>query len=198
MRYSAMAAIAAAALAVPATAPAQTSSDNYRLQQAQTRFNNELAIYRNELARNNNRYRTTNRLANSRDRLDRALSDYRAELDRYQQIVRGTTGYASNGTYTDDTYYDPARDYREGNYGERVVSSDERIYRGTDGRYYCKRSDGTTGLIVGGLAGGVLGNVIDGGRSRVLGTILGGIGGAVAGRAVERGVNTRNGTVTCR
>lgn len=198
MRYSAMAAVAAAALAVPAAAPAQTSSDNYRLQQAQDRFNRELATYRTEQARNANRYRTTNRLANSRDRLDRALSDYRIELDRYQQIVRGSTGYASSGTYNDDTYYDPARDYREGNYGERVVSADERIYRGTDGRYYCKRSDGTTGLIVGGLAGGVLGNVIDGGRSRVLGTILGGIGGAVAGRAVERGANTRNGTVTCR
>ena len=34
-----------------------------------------------------------------------------------------------------------------------------------DGRYYCRRSDGTTGLIVGGIAGGVLGNIIADGSS---------------------------------
>jgi outer membrane lipoprotein SlyB len=44
----------------------------------------------------------------------------------------------------------------------------------------------------------VLGNVIDGGRSRAVGTILGGLLGAVAGRAVERGANDRNGEIRCR
>src|SRR3546814_14089359 len=63
---------------------------------------------------------------------------------------------------------------------------DERVYAGEDGRYYCKRNDGTTGLIVGGAAGGILGNVIDGGHSRILGTLLGGAAGALAGRAVEQ------------
>lgn len=192
----------AIACSVPATAPAQTSQDNYQLQQAQSRFNSELSIYRQELQRSGNNYRQQTRFQRSRDRLDRALSDYRVELDRYQQIVRGS-GYAANGNYNnrpvgDDTYYDPSRDYRDGDYRERVVGTDERVYRGTDGRYYCKRTDGTTGLIVGGLAGGVLGNVIDGGRSRVLGTLLGGALGAVGGRAIERSANDRNGQVTCR
>ncbi len=42
-------------------------------------------------------------------------------------------------------------------------------------------------------AGGILGNVIDGGRSRILGTLLGGAAGALAGRAVDQ-----NATVRCR
>ncbi len=49
-------------------------------------------------------------------------------------------------TRDDAPVYDPARDYRDGTqYRERVVSPDERVYAGYDGRYYCKRSDGTTG-----------------------------------------------------
>ena len=83
--------------------------------------------------------------------------------------------------------YDAARYYRDDRrYRERRLSNNDRIYRGQDGRYYCRRSDGTTGLIVGGLAGGVLGNVIAPGGSNTLGPILGAAGGAVAGRAIDR------------
>lgn len=62
----------------------------------------------------------------------------------------------------------------------------ERIYRGSDGSYYCRHSDGTTGLVIGAIGGGVLGNRIAPGGSEVLGTILGAAGGALAGQAVER------------
>lgn len=83
--------------------------------------------------------------------------------------------------------YDAARYYRDDRrYRERRLSNNDRVYRGQDGRYYCRRPDGTTGLIVGGLAGGVLGNVISPGGSSTLGTILGAAGGAVAGRAIDR------------
>jgi hypothetical protein len=83
--------------------------------------------------------------------------------------------------------YDAARYYRDDRrYRERRLSNNDRVYRGQDGRYYCRRPDGTTGLIVGGLAGGVLGNVIAPGGSNTLGTILGAAGGAVAGRAIDR------------
>ena len=51
---------------------------------------------------------------------------------------------------------------------------------------YCRRSDGTTGLIVGAVAGGVLGNIIAPGNSDTLGTILGAIAGGAAGRAIDR------------
>ncbi len=83
--------------------------------------------------------------------------------------------------------YDAGRYYRDDQrYRERRLSRNDRVYRGQDGRYYCRRNDGTTGLIIGGLAGGVLGNVIAPGGSSTLGTILGAAGGAVAGRAIDR------------
>ena len=62
-----------------------------------------------------------------------------------------------------------------------------RIYRGYDNRYYCRRSDGTTGLIVGAALGGLLGDQIDQGRSSILGAVLGAAGGALVGREVDRG-----------
>lgn len=65
-----------------------------------------------------------------------------------------------------------------------------REWRGNDGRLRCRRSDGTTGLVVGAVAGGLLGalgNIIAGGGSRLLGTIIGAGGGALLGQAVDRG-----------
>ena len=72
------------------------------------------------------------------------------------------------------------------------MNRSDRIYRGSDDRYYCKRDDGTTGLIVGGIAGGVLGNVIAPGGWKTLGTIIGAGGGALLGRAID------DGDVVCR
>jgi hypothetical protein len=143
------------------------------------------------------------RFASAQQRFDTELARYRAEFDRYRAMRTGNTagGYRQAplpGGYNDQRYaeddldrdengYDASRYYRWGsNYRERVLSADERVYAGNDGRYYCKRSDGTTGLIVGGAAGGILGNVIDGGRSRIVGTLLGGAAGALAGRAVDQ------------
>ena len=89
--------------------------------------------------------------------------------------------------------YDADRYYRDGrSYKARRLSSNDRIYRGRDGRYYCRRDDGTTGLIIGGLAGGLLGNTIAPGGSKTLGTILGGGAGALLGRSIDRdGVSCR-------
>jgi Glycine zipper 2TM domain len=89
--------------------------------------------------------------------------------------------------------YEADRYYREdtGRYQERRMSNNDRIYRGHDGRYYCRRSDGTTGLVIGGVAGGALGNVIAPGGSEVLGTILGAVLGGVAGREIDRGRDVR-------
>jgi uncharacterized protein YcfJ len=51
---------------------------------------------------------------------------------------------------------------------------------------YCRKRDGTTGLIVGAAAGALIGRAIDGGRHRATGTIVGGVAGALVGREVER------------
>lgn len=183
-RFTTLATIVATgcmALATPSLA--QSRQDDARFDAAQRRFQNELSIFQQE-------------------------------FDRYQQARAANRGGPNGGYYDqrpqgqpqgyyqddrDEGGYDASRYYRPGpNYQERVLSSDDRVYRGTDGRYYCKRSDGTTGLIVGAVGGGILGNVIDGGHSRAVGTILGGVLGAVAGQAIERNANNNNGQVRCR
>lgn len=61
-----------------------------------------------------------------------------------------------------------------------------REWRGKDGRYYCKKPNGTTGLVVGGVAGALVGRTIDSSGDRTLGTVLGAGAGALAGREIER------------
>ncbi|WP_243406022.1 glycine zipper 2TM domain-containing protein [Sphingosinicella sp. YJ22] len=152
-------ALAAATTVVAVPAEAQTRADEQRWEEAQRRFDQERAIYERE-----------------RDRYEEARRRYPSSGRRY-------------GDY-DDRYatdYDAARYYRDDpRYRERVLGANDQVYRGSDGRYYCRRSDGTTGLIIGGAAGGLLGNVIDGGRNRTAGTLIGGALGALLGREVER------------
>ena len=99
---------------------------------------------------------------------------------RYGRYDRNRPDPGAGGYYADNYYRYDSR------YRERRLSRDDRLYGGRDGRVYCRRSDGTTGLIVGGIAGGVLGNVIAPGGSKTLGTVLGAIGGAAIGTAVDR------------
>jgi hypothetical protein len=102
----------------------------------------------------------------------------------------------ANGYYSQGYYGDAYRrgDYRRGDYyrgyGNRAYSN--RGYYGRD-RYYGRRcrDKGTTGTIVGAIAGGLLGKEIaEGGRYRrgdgTTGAIIGGAVGALAGRAIDR------------
>ena len=68
-----------------------------------------------------------------------------------------------------------------------------RAWQGRDGRYYCKKPNGTTGLLVGGAAGALAGRAIDTRGERTTGTVLGAAVGALLGRHVER-----NATSKCR
>ena len=91
---------------------------------------------------------------------------------------------------TDPRYgnYRAERYYRDGRYYQsRQLSYNDRVYRGQNGQYYCRRSDGTTGLIIGGAVGGLLGNSIARGGSKTVGTIIGAGAGALLGREVDRG-----------
>ncbi len=61
-----------------------------------------------------------------------------------------------------------------------------RVWRDSDGRYRCKRSNGTTGLIVGAASGALIGRAVDTRGERATGTILGAAAGALVGREIDR------------
>ena len=173
-------ATAAAAFTVPALA--QSPSDQQRFDAALDRLDNEIAVFRAE-----------------RDRYQSARSSYRGGRGDYGQS--GGYGQSRPGGYyaddRDENGYDASRYYRDGpSYRERQLAADDRVYRGSDGRYYCKRNDGTTGLVVGAAAGGIFGNVIDGGHSRTAGTLIGAAVGALAGRSIDQ--SSTNNSIRCR
>ncbi|BBD96549.1 glycine zipper 2TM domain-containing protein [Sphingobium amiense] len=55
-----------------------------------------------------------------------------------------------------------------------------------DYRYRCRKGSGTTGLLLGGVAGALLGRAVDTRGDRAPGTIIGAGAGALAGRAIDR------------
>ena len=61
-----------------------------------------------------------------------------------------------------------------------------KVWRDSEGRYRCKRSDGTVGLIVGAAGGALVGRAVDTHGERATGTILGAAAGALLGRSVDR------------
>lgn len=123
-----------------------------------------------------------------RDRKDRRR-DYRESRRDYREDRR------------DDRrdYRDDRRDYRDGRrheirydrYGRyeepRRVNRSDHVWRGRDGQYYCKRDNGTTGLIIGAAGGALLGRSIDTRGDRTVGTLLGAALGGVLGREIDRG-----------
>jgi hypothetical protein len=122
-----------------------------------------------------------NALRREADVLDRRLDDLTRNI-RWSRTNR-------NGRDLDRyrTSYDASRYYRENpRYRETYIGANDEVYRGSDGRYYCKRSDGTIGLVIGGVGGAALGNVIDGGGNRLAGTLIGGALGALLGQSVDR------------
>ena len=145
----------------------------------------------NHNGKSNGKHDNGNHYRNGGDRHDERR-DY-GVYNRYDAQHYAWQGSAGNGwkNYRNYSYNRPApvqtrycanQGCRDGRYYQpRYVASNERIYRGQDNRYYCRRSDGTTGLIIGGLSGGSLGAVLAPGGSQTLGALLGGTLGAVIG-----------------
>ena len=139
------------------------------------------------------------RRADTRREYNRELRECRREIAQAQRETRRDRRQAPRDWRRYRTYdwnrYEPGynryyadRYYRSGSYyADRRLTRYDRIYRGQNGRYYCRRNDGTTGLIVGACLGALLGNQIDIGGSRTVNTIIGGAAGAVLGRAIDRG-----------
>lgn len=93
---------------------------------------------------------------------------------------------------------DDDRRWGRGDRYDRRYNRDQRRYarqqqwRGDDGRYYCRKSDGTTGMIIGGAGGALLGREIAGRNGdRTLGAILGAAGGALLGKSIDSKITCR-------
>lgn len=112
--------------------------------------------------------------------------DRERERDRYEDYRndhRGDYRQTYRQTYNGNRYYDRAqRRY----YREQRLSYNDRVW-GNNGRYYCRRSDGTTGTIVGAGLGALAGSAMAGRRDQTLGVILGGVTGGLLGRSIDRG-----------
>jgi hypothetical protein len=185
------ASLAVSTLGGAAPALAQSAQATARFQQAQSRFDREYQLYRQEVDRylaasGGGAYRDPAYGGPAYPEGNYVEPQTGGDSRRVAPDIYNDGGY-NNGGYTDDRdegNYDPSRYYRPGQ--ETVLGANDRVYAGQNGRYYCKRSDGTTGLIVGAAGGGILGNVIDGGHSRTVGTLLGAAVGGLAGRAVDQ------------
>lgn len=67
-----------------------------------------------------------------------------------------------------------------------------RTWTDSQGRVRCKKKNGTTGLIIGGVGGALAGRAIDSHGSRTTGTLVGAAAGALLGRHIERNSGTRS------
>lgn len=95
-------------------------------------------------------------------------------------------GYGNGNARYNNQYNDRYND----RYDRRAVRGwNGQSWRGNDGRTYCRRDNGTTGLLIGGAAGALAGSEIAGRGDGTIGAIIGGIGGALLGRTIDRGSN---------
>ena len=69
----------------------------------------------------------------------------------------------------------------------RRIDRRSRVWRGDDGRYYCRRDNGTTGLVIGAGVGALAGHELAGRGDKTLGAILGAAAGGLLGREIDRG-----------
>ena len=172
MRTILIAAIAAATL--PAM-PAAAQNYNERAARADCARDLRNADSRREVRREARDCRNDIREARQDDRRSNQRDWRQYRNYDHNRLPRGQSAYFADDYYRDGRYYQ-----------ERRLTSNDRIYRGRDGRYYCRRNDGTTGLVVGGVAGGALGAAIAPGGSGLLGALIGGVGGALAGKAIDK------------
>lgn len=100
-------------------------------------------------------------------------------------LIPVTPAVAQSRYYGDRGYDRGYRDDR-GYRNDRVYRGDRGYYndRGNRGGRRC--NDGSTGAIVGAIAGGLLGRTIDTRGDRTLGTLGGAVAGGLAGREIGR------------
>ncbi len=125
--------------------------------------------------------------AQARDH-DRGNANGWSQNDNYNHNDRGRhRGWQGRGNNNGGYGYQNGYNGGYNNRYDEPVYRNTRTWRGDDGRNYCRRSDGTTGLLIGGAVGGLIGHEVAGRRGdKTLGVILGAGIGALAGRAIDR------------
>jgi uncharacterized protein YcfJ len=93
-------------------------------------------------------------------------------------------GYSKTNESAD--LYKKRKDRRYYASRDERINGNTRIWRDNDGRYRCKKDNGTTGLLIGGAVGGLAGHEIAGNGDKLLGTVLGAAGGALLGREIDK------------
>jgi hypothetical protein len=101
---------------------------------------------------------------------------------RYGYSSRYDNGYYNQGYGRG--YYDQGQRYDRRYANQRYYN--QRGYNQGYGNHYGQRCSGSSGTIIGAIAGGLLGNEVAGRGDRTLGAILGAGAGALAGRAIDR------------
>ncbi len=177
-----------AASAVATLAPVAMPAPALALDHDRREIRQERRECNRELRRSDSRREYKRELKECRREISREQRDYRKDRRQAARDWRGYRNYDYNRYEPGQNRYYADRYYRDGSYyGDRRLTRNERIYRGQDNRYYCRRNDGTTGLIVGAGLGALLGNQVDVGGSRTVNTIIGGAAGALLGRAIDKG-----------
>jgi hypothetical protein len=131
------------------------------------------------------------------DRRERANAYSQGYRDGVRAENRRDRQYAQYGRYRGPNSWQPYSNgsrwdqgYRADNYpvyrGASVRGS-QPYWWGSNGQVYCRRQDGTAGLVVGALAGGTLGNMIAKQGDKTLGSVIGGTLGAVLGNEIAKG-----------
>jgi hypothetical protein len=147
-----------------------------------------LAGSRNQVQREQRECQRELRRADNRREYNKELRECRKEVNEAKRDYRNYRNYDWNRREAGQSRYYADRYYRDGRYYQnRRLSYNDRIYRGSNGSYYCRRSDGTTGLIIGAGVGALFGNQVNIGGSKTLSTLIGGAAGALIGREIQRG-----------
>lgn len=105
-------------------------------------------------------------------------------------MIPVTPAVAQRGYYGDRGYERGYRDDR-GYRGNRVYRGDRGYYQDRGNRGGGRCNNGSTGTIVGAIAGGLLGRTIDTRGDRSLGTLGGAVAGGLLGREIDRGGKRR-------
>ncbi len=127
------------------------------------------------------------------DRADRYAEDhnYNGYYDRYD--ARRDRREARRADRRDYRRSDRRQDLRYARYYDNRGYYNGPVWRGDGGRYYCHREDGTTGTVIGGVAGAVIGAGVAGRGDSTAGAIIGGVLGAVLGNSIDRNEDRRDG-----